>query len=100
ATQQQLEYTAVLIEREDFAEAVTHFFAGGGRGLNVTVPFKEEAWELAAKLSEDAKVAGAVNTLKLDGNGQIEGHNTDGIGLVRDICHNHGGLLQGKRLLI
>lgn len=100
ATRQDLVYTAELIERGDFDEAVVHFFAGGGKGLNVTVPFKEEAWDIAAVLSDDARIAGAVNTLKLDDNGQIEGHNTDGIGLVRDICHNHSGQLRDKRLLV
>ncbi len=68
-----------------FETAVTHFFASGGQGLNVTVPFKERAWQLAqANLSTRALLAGAVNTLWSSPNG-LHGCNTDGVGLVRDL---------------
>jgi len=99
-TRQDLAYTAQEVQPGSFAEAVAAFFQSGGKGLNITVPFKQEAWALAQLKSREAASAGAVNTLMLNSAGQIFGHNTDGIGLVRDILQNHGGTLQGKRILI
>lgn len=98
-THQDLRYDAMLVEPGHFAEAVTDFFASGGRGLNITVPFKQEAFALADDLSPQAALAGAVNTL-FQRDGRLQGHNTDGVGLVRDIRENHAGVLQGKRLLV
>ncbi len=98
-TNQDLVYEALLVEPGSFERAVTEFFASGGKGLNITVPFKQEAWALAQDKSEQAALAGAVNTLFMSDN-RMQGHNTDGIGLVRDIMQNHGGTLSGKRLLI
>lgn len=100
ATGQTLGYDAIEVPVDGFTEAVREFFSGGGKGLNVTVPFKEEAAFLAESLSPDAGFSGAVNTLFLDENGALSGHNTDGIGLVRDMRVNHGGTVNGKRLLI
>lgn len=97
---QILEYSTVHVEMDQFAVAVHDFFNNGGKGLNITVPFKQEAWQLAAKRSEEALLAGAVNTLFLDKSGVLMGHNTDGIGLVRDIIQNHGGCLEGKSILV
>ena len=71
-----------------------------GLGLNVTVPFKEEAWQLADERSQRAESAGAVNTLIMLENGRIRGDNTDGVGLVRDLKQNHGFNFSGRRLLI
>ncbi len=99
-TQQQLSYVAILVEPESFEQKVVRFFDDGGKGLNITVPFKQKAWALADVLSQDAKLAGAVNTLFRDQAGKLHGHNTDGLGLVRDIKHNHGEKLAGKKLLI
>jgi shikimate dehydrogenase len=98
-TAQQLEYGALLVEPGTFAQRVRQFFAEGGKGLNITVPFKQEAWELADVRSPQAELAGAVNTL-LQVSGELHGHNTDGIGLVRDILQNYGGQLAGKSILV
>ena len=99
-TNQRIEYTAIQVDLGGFGQAVGNFFAHGGKGLNVTVPFKEEAWELADELGVEAKRAGAVNTLFMNNDGQLIGHNTDGIGLVRDLLQNHGASLENKRVLL
>jgi shikimate dehydrogenase len=99
-TGQQLEYKTLLVETGSFASRVEQFFSQGGKGLNITVPFKQEAWELARLKSPDAALAGAVNTLLMDQSGVLYGHNTDGVGLVRDILQNSGGVLAGKSILI
>lgn len=97
---QQMLYRAVRVELDGFAQAASHFFNGGGVGLNVTVPFKREAFEFANRLSDRAARAGAVNTLTRASDGVIEGDNTDGIGLVRDLAANLGWAVQGLRVLI
>ncbi|MEI7949786.1 MAG: shikimate dehydrogenase [Gammaproteobacteria bacterium] len=99
-TGQELVYTTLLVEPGHFKEAVKSFFATGGKGLNITVPFKQEAWALADHCSEQAALAGAVNVLFCDAAGRLQGHNTDGIGLVRDITRNQGGVLAGKSVLV
>lgn len=99
ATGQDLVYDAQLVELDRFASALAGFFGNGGKGLNITVPFKQEAWALAQDKSEQAALAGAVNTLFMR-DGRLQGHNTDGIGLVRDITQNHGGSLANKRILV
>src|SRR5438128_8647669 len=96
---QDLRYEAILAPRDGFAAAVAAFRAAGGRGLNVTVPFKLEAFALATERTERAEQAGAVNTLKFDGEDAL-GDNTDGAGLVRDIQDRLGFVLSGKRVLI
>lgn len=94
-----LTYEALLAPLDGFASSLQTFFAEGGNGANVTVPFKEQAFTLANELSERARRAGAVNTLiKLD-NGQIRGDNTDGAGLVNDLLEQ-GAPLSGQRILI
>jgi shikimate dehydrogenase len=95
-----IEYRAMLVEPGHFPQAVAEFLAEGGKGINVTVPFKEDAWALAATRSARAERAGAVNTLVLDPSGSHYGDNTDGAGLVRDLRHNHGCELAGKRILL
>jgi len=97
---QQMLYRAVRVELDGFAQAASNFFNGGGAGLNVTVPFKREAFEFANRLSERAAQAGAVNTLTRAPDGVIEGDNTDGIGLVRDLIANLGWAVQGLRVLL
>jgi len=99
-TSQRIEYTAIQVDLGGFEQAVGNFFANGGKGLNVTVPFKQEAWQLADELGAEAKQAGAVNTLLMNAKGQLVGRNTDGIGLVRDILSNHGGAVTDKRILL
>ncbi len=93
-------YEALLAEIGQFAQAVAQFRAEGGKGCNVTVPFKQDAWQLADELSADAARAKAVNTLMFRADGSIFGANTDGIGIVRDLQQNHGIRLQGKRILL
>jgi len=93
-------YRAVRVDRGAFPAAVAQFFDGGGAGLNVTVPFKQEAFDLADHLSERAAKAGAANTLTRREDGTIAGDNTDGIGLVRDLVANLGWMIQGQRVLL
>jgi shikimate dehydrogenase len=99
-TGQQLSYRTQLVELGHFAEAAQAFFAGGGKGLNITVPFKLDAFAFATELSGRARRAGAVNTLAAQADGGIYGDNTDGVGLVRDIEQNLAWEIAGKRLLI
>jgi shikimate dehydrogenase len=99
-TGQDIEYSAILVEPGGLASAVAEFHNGGGRGLNITVPFKEDAWVLAARRSDRAELAGAVNTLVLDASGRHFGDNTDGVGLVRDLTLNQGCALTGRRVLL
>ena len=98
-TAQDIEYGRIEASTEDFEEAVSRFRRAGGRGLNVTLPFKERAFRMASLLSERARAAEAVNTLLFDDSG-IRGDNTDGVGLVRDLQHNLGFALAGRRMLI
>ena len=99
-TDQNITYERILAPLNGFAESVQSFIAQGGRGANVTVPFKIEAFELATHHTERARTAKAVNTLRFDNNGVIIGDNTDGIGLVNDILHNYGLSMFGKRVLL
>lgn len=99
-TEQKIEYTAIHVDVGGFNQAVSHFQAHGGKGLNVTVPFKLDAWRLSDSLSDRAKRAGAVNTLVLKSDGSIEGDNTDGVGLVNDIMEHLGWPLTHQRVLI
>jgi len=94
-----MRYEAILAPRDGFATAVASFRTGGGRGLNVTVPFKLDAFALATERTERAEQAGAVNTLKFDGK-TILGDNTDGAGLVADLCDRLGFAIRDKRVLI
>ncbi len=96
----QLTYTAIQVDVGGFAQAVDHFQAAGGRGLNVTVPFKREAWELCDVRSARAEQAGAVNTISFQPDGKTQGDNTDGVGLIGDILMNHGGQISGRRVLV
>lgn len=100
ATDQHINYQAQLVKDGEFEETVKDFFAKGGKGLNITVPFKQRAFAMAQVLSAAAKKAEAANTLYLNAQGQLVAENTDGMGLVRDICHNLKGQLAAKRILI
>ncbi len=99
-TGENLDYQKQLVEVDGFNEAATAFFNGGGLGLNITAPFKLDAYNFADQLTERAKNAGAVNTLKKSENGTILGDNTDGQGMVSDISENLGWPLRDQRVLI
>ena len=96
---QDMSYATLEAPLADFAGTVRRFAADGGRGANVTVPFKEEACRLADQLTPRARAAGAVNTLSF-GIAGIRGDNTDGAGLVRDLDTNLGCRLAGRRILL
>lgn len=101
-TGQPVAYDRLLCPLDGFEAALRSFAAAGGRGCNVTVPFKFDAARLAARCSERAALAGAANILRFDGvdQGGWFADNTDGIGLVHDIEHNAGVRLAGKRVLL
>jgi len=99
-TGQDMVYQAIHVMPGDFERAVTEFREAGGQGLNVTLPFKEEAWLLSSARTGRAELAGAVNTLWFDEAGRVHGDNTDGVGLVRDLTANHGVSLRGRRVLL
>lgn len=96
---EQLQYDAILAPVDSFADSWHSFVAAGGKGANVTVPFKEQAYQLADVLSQRAKQAGAVNTLYIDSEGKLCGDNTDGIGLVADLTRL-GVMLKGINVLL
>ena len=98
-TGQSIEYERLLAPLDGFAATVARFRAGGGRGANVTLPFKQEAFALADRVSERARRAAAVNTLRFDAD-RIYGDNTDGAGLVADLERNLDFALSGKRVLL
>jgi len=98
-TEQEREYKKIEAPLDGFALVIGQFFESSGKGLNVTVPFKEDAWSLCEVLSDRARLAGAVNTLYRDEKGLLCGENTDGIGLVNDL-KNNGVQLEGKKILI
>jgi shikimate dehydrogenase len=100
ATGQSLEYGRMDVRPERFATDVRAFFAGGGRGLNVTVPHKEAAFTLVDATTERAARAGAVNTIAVRADGSLLGDNTDGAGLVTDLERNLGVTLARRRILI
>lgn len=99
ATGQRLTYERRLAPLDGFSQAVHAFIAEGGKGANVTLPFKLEAVKLANALTIRAQAAGAVNTLLFDEHG-ITGDNTDGAGLVADIVANAGVPIAGQRVLL
>src|SRR5690606_6644748 len=94
-TSQQLDYRTALAPPDDLTSFAQAFF-NEGRGANVTVPFKEQAFRMADSLTERAQRAGAVNTLSKLADGTLLGDNTDGAGLVRDLTVNCGISLRRK----
>ncbi len=99
-TGQRLDYIAIQVDPGGFEQAVSSFIANGGRGLNVTVPYKREAWALVETRTPRAERAGAVNTIAVQAGGALHGDNTDGVGLVNDILGNHGGRLAEADVLL
>jgi shikimate dehydrogenase len=99
-TGQRLTYGKRLVPLDGFAAGLQAFRAEGGKGCNITVPFKFEAAPLATTLTDRARLAQACNTLRFDGERDIFADNTDGIGLVNDIQHNAGVALAGRDLLL
>ena len=98
-TGQDIAYSRLLAPLDGLRSIIESFRAAGGRGVNVTVPFKLEAFDLADDVSPRAKDAQAANFLHFE-HGRISADNTDGVGLIRDIVHNLGFGLAGKRVLL
>ncbi|MFC1665087.1 shikimate dehydrogenase [Pseudomonadota bacterium] len=96
----ELEYHAIRAEANRFVETVEEFRSHQGLGLNVTVPFKLDAFDFADNRSERARLAGAVNTLKFVEAEPVFGDNTDGTGLYRDLVLNWNCTIASKRLLV
>lgn len=96
---QDIDYKQFFCELGAFSETVARFRDAGGKGMNVTLPFKHEAYQLATRLSVRAQQAGAVNTLTFNG-GEIAGENTDGAGLLRDLTDNLRFEPRGSRVLL
>lgn len=96
-----IEYEKVTVPLEAFQAALTSFFADEAAiGCNITVPFKEQAFALVSRnCNTEATIAEAVNTIKRNSKGQLEGYNTDGRGLVADLL-SHGAVLEGKNVLL
>jgi len=94
-----MHYEAIFAPLNGFTKVIKLFQQNDGKGMNVTIPFKFDAYKISTQLTEQAKAAQAVNTLVFDGN-EIYGHNTDGTGLTRDIITNLGFTITAKRILL
>ncbi|QIL83369.1 shikimate dehydrogenase [Diaphorobacter sp. HDW4A] len=99
-TNEPVTYTRQHVELDSFQQAIKAFAAQGGRGCNITVPFKLEAAELATNKSERVTLAGAANTLTINADGTISADNTDGLGIVADITRNAGVNITGRDVLL
>jgi shikimate dehydrogenase len=99
-TGQSLTYRLMDVEPEQFDTRVRDFFAGGGCGVNITLPHKTRALTLASELTERARLAGAVNTLAARRDGTLLGDNTDGAGLVQDLTVNLGTPVAQRSVLL
>ncbi|MGB6976702.1 MAG: shikimate dehydrogenase [Gammaproteobacteria bacterium] len=98
-TGEHLDYQAIEVPLEKLESAINHFLKEGGKGLNITVPFKQQAFVLMTQCSKRANLAQAVNTIIIQPDGRLVGDNTDGIGLIRDITWQQENL-RDKRILI
>ena len=96
----EIDYQRILSSEENFVASVTKFIQEGGRGLNVTVPFKVSAYQQCVEINEYARAAKAVNTISFTADGKWVGANTDGIGLLRDLTSNLALSLKQKRILV
>jgi len=99
-TKQPLLYQKILAPIDQFTQTIEDFRHKGGKGLNVTLPFKEQAFRIAQRHNDAARLAQSANTLKFTAQGDIFAANTDGIGLIRDIENNHHCNIEGKRVLL
>lgn len=99
-TGERLSYSALEIAPAELPQCLSEFFAGGGQGLNVTVPHKQAVLPLLDELSERARTAGAVNVISRTQAGRLRGDNTDGSGFVRDLTRNLGLTVTGLRVLL
>lgn len=95
-----MDYTAIDVMPGTFTQAARTFQKMGGRGLNITVPYKLEAWELVDQRSARAELAGAVNTIRFEEDGSLYGDNSDGQGLLNDLLGNLGAAIARQRLLL
>ena len=93
-------YQKKLVDEGGFVAAADEFFTAGGKGLNITVPFKQDAYSYAARLTSRARHAGAANTLSFQEDGTVLGDTTDGVGMVRDMVDNLGWQIKGKKVLV
>lgn len=98
-TGEAVQYHAILSPVDEFTDRVEAFRQEGGRGLNVTLPFKEQAWEYVTHSSARADRARAVNLFRFEADGRVFGDSTDGVGLVRDLSAN-GMQIKEKRILL
>ena len=99
ASGQDIAYTAIEGPLGQFKQTVDAFRAASAKGMNVTAPFKLDAFAYATERSPAAELAGAANALKFDGE-RVLAENFDGVGLVRDVVHNLGQAMRGKRVLM
>jgi len=99
-TQRRLHYSRTEATSDTFAATVKDWQKSGGKGCNITAPFKELAVSVCDRLSDNARLAGAVNTIEMHRDGSLIGHNTDGIGLLADIEQNQQVPIAGLRVLI
>jgi len=99
-TDQSITYQAIHVLPGELSRSIGAFHAEGGKGLSITLPFKEEAKDLATILTSRAQRAGAVNMIWFDDSGKYHGDNTDGVGLIQDICVNHNITVAGRRILL
>lgn len=99
-TGQDLDYIAREIPLDNLAIGLKQLQDEGFKGINITVPFKEQAWQIVSNKSEHAARAGAINTIIFNNDGSLYGDNTDGIGLCRDLADNHQIKLTAKRILL
>jgi len=99
-TGQDLDYISRKVALDDLVGGLKQLQAEGFKGINITVPFKEQAWQLVSDKSAHAQRAGAINTIMFNNDGSLTGDNTDGIGLCRDLIDNHQIELTGKHLLL
>lgn len=100
-TGEDIEYTAIEVPLDGLEQSLVQLRdVLKLKGINITVPFKEQAWQLVENKSERAQRAGAINTLVFNSDGSLFGDNTDGIGLCRDLCENNQIELTGKRILL
>lgn len=99
-TAQDIVYTSILVPLDGLRQSLDAFQSGGGKGVNITLPFKQQAYLLVDSVSERAARAGAINFIRFDSDGKRFGDNTDGIGLVRDLTRNHHFSIKNKPVLL